>query len=315
MFVVEGGKNVGAVKKLLLYFWNLFVNTKTKLRQKRLLRADKRYVRKHPAPHVLSIEETLDRIITEKLSVARFGDGEIKLAAGRNISFQNLNSDLSAKLGAVLQSRDDGFLVCVPDVFGDRSYLLPQHAAHWERHLSEFRRSWYGFLHPEQTYGNAFLSRCYIILRDKSRSGQYFEKLKQIWDGADILLIEGEKSRLGIGNDLFDNARSVQRILGPVRDAYEKYDALLQAAREYGKDKLILLALGPTASVLSYALFREGFRAVDLGHADIEYEWFLSGATERVPVKNKFVNEAGAGRGVGELEDAAYQSQILKKIL
>ena len=78
---------------------------------------------------------------------------------------------------------------------------------------------------------------------------------------------------------------------------------------------MILLALGPTATVMSHALFREGFRAVDLGHADVEYEWFLREATERIPIPDKFVNEAGAGEGVGALEDESYQSQILLTIV
>lgn len=303
------------IKKLLLWFWNRFVDLRSALRQKRLYRRDKRYVRRHAPPQVLSIGETLDRVAQEKLSVSRFGDGEIKLVAGRNISFQKHSDALGDALADVLQSDDDGFLVCIPDVFDDRSYLLDAPAAHWKKHLSAFRSVWYDHLRPGKVYGNAFLSRCYVNLRDKNPCADYFRRMKQIWDGQDVLLVEGEKSRLGIGNDLFDNVRSLQRILGPVDNAYRKYDALLDAARTHGKDKLILLALGPTASVMSYALFREGFRAVDLGHADVEYEWFLQGAQTRVPIRNKFVNEAGAGAGVGELDDETYKSQILMTIV
>ena len=303
------------VKKLLLLFWNRFVDVRNALCQKRLYRRDARYVRRHGPPQILSIGETLDRVAHEKLSVSRFGDGEIKLIAGRNISFQKQTAALSDALSDVLQSDDDGFLVCIPDVFDDRGYLLDAPAAHWRKHLSAFRPVWYDHLHPGKIYGNAFLSRCYMQLRDKSMCAGYFRQMKQIWDEQDVLLVEGEKSRLGIGNDLFDNVRSLQRILGPVENAFEKYDALFEAAKAYGKDKLILLALGPTASVMSYALFRDGYRAIDLGHADVEYEWFLRGAKTRVPIRNKFVNEAGAGAGVGELEDETYQGQILMKIL
>lgn len=303
------------IKKFLLFFWNGFVDCRNALRQKRLYRRDVRYVRRHAPPQVLSIADTLDRVAQEKLSVARFGDGEIKLVAGWNISFQKHSDALGDALADVLRSDDDGFLVCIPDVFGDRGYLLDAPDAHWKKHLSAYRPVWYDHLRPGKIYGNAFLSRCYINLRDKSMCADYFRRMKQIWDGQDVLLVEGEKSRLGIGNDLFDNVRTLQRILGPVENAYARYDALLDAAKMYGKDKLILLALGPTASVMSYALFREGYRAVDLGHADVEYEWFLHGAQTRVPIRNKFVNEAGAGKGVGDLDDETYQSQILLKIV
>ena len=144
---------------------------------------------------------------------------------------------------------------------------------------------------------------------------RYIVSLKKIWDRQAVILVEGEKSRLGVGNDLFAGARSVTRILGPVQNAFDRHDALLEAAKRHGKDKLILLALGPTATVLSLELFEAGYRAVDLGHADIEYEWFLAGAKDRMPVENKFVNEAGAGKGVGDLEDETYQSQIAERVL
>jgi glycosyltransferase family protein len=138
-----------------------------------------------------------------------------------------------------------------------------------------------------------------MSLADKSSCKKTFDILKKIWDGQDIVFIEGEKSRLGVGNDLFDNAKSIQRILGPVTNAFDKYNELLECAKKVDKAKLILLALGPCATALSYDLFLLGYRAIDLGHADIEYEWFLQGSTEKQPVKNKFVNEAGAGKGVG----------------
>lgn len=303
------------IKTFLLFFWNRFADLRISLRQKRLLRRDVRYVRRHAPPQVLSIDETLERVAQEKLSVSRFGDGEIKLVAGRDISFQKQSAALSEALSEVLHSDDEGFLVCLPDIFDDRSYLMDAPAAHWKKHLAEFRPVWYDRLRPGKVYGNAFMSRCYMQLRDKSTCASSFRRMKQIWDGQDVLLVEGEKSRLGIGNDLFDNARSIRRILGPVENAFVRYDELFEAAKKHGKDKLILLALGPTASVMSYALFREGFRAIDLGHADVEYEWFLRGATTRIPIQNKFVNEAGAGAGVGALEDETYQSQILEIIV
>jgi hypothetical protein len=78
---------------------------------------------------------------------------------------------------------------------------------------------------------------------------------------------------------------------------------------------LFILAIGPTATVLAYDLFKSGFHAIDIGHADIEYEWFKAGAIEKQPVKNKYVNEAGAGKGVSESTNQKYLSEIIKKIL
>ena len=137
-------------------------------------------------------------------------------------------------------------------------------------------------------------------------------RLKKIWNNKDILLIEGEKSRLGIGNDLFDNVKSIQRILAPNRNAFKHYNDILKEVCKYNPaDYLILLALGPTATILAYDLALKGYQAIDIGHVDIEYEWFKMGATHKVPVPNKFVNEAGAGAGVGDIDNKKYLSEIV----
>jgi hypothetical protein len=100
--------------------------------------------------------------------------------------------------------------------------------------------------------------------------------------------------------------------LAPNREAFEKYDMILEKVKMYSTEKyLILLALGPTATILAYDLAKLGYQAIDIGHIDIEYEWYRMGAMRKVPVKDKFVNEAGAGNGVGDITDEKYLSEII----
>ena len=66
-----------------------------------------------------------------------------------------------------------------------------------------------------------------------------------------------------------------------------------------------------TATVLAYDLSKKGFRALDFGHVDIEYEWYLKKATHKVPVKNKIVNEIRTCRSVRKIKDEKYDSEIL----
>ena len=42
---------------------------------------------------------------------------------------------------------------------------------------------------------------------------------------------------------------SIQRIICPSENAFDEYDEIFEKILEYGKNKLILLALGPTATV------------------------------------------------------------------
>ena len=71
--------------------------------------------------------------------------------------------------------------------------------------------------------------------------------------------------------------------------------------------------MGPTATVLSYDLSLVGIQAIDIGHIDIEYMWFLNGAKTKTPVQGKFVNEARSN--IDEVIDSdlnkKYQSEII----
>ena len=151
---------------------------------------------------------------------------------------------------------------------------------------------------------------------DKSKVLNYIKKLKQMWDKKDILIIEGEKSRLGIGNDLFNNSKSIKRILCPAINAFNVYDKIITQAKKIDKSILILLALGPTSTILSYDLYKSGYQVIDIGHADIEYEWFLRKATKRIQIDNKYVNEAlGNKYKFRKVKDKKYYKEIISKII
>ena len=81
------------------------------------------------------------------------------------------------------------------------------------------------------------------------------------------------------------------------------------------KNRLILIALGPTATILAYDLYKLGYQAIDIGHADIEYEWYLRKAKNRIKIKNKYVNEAKGGRkNITKIKDKNYYKQIISII-
>ena len=138
--------------------------------------------------------------------------------------------------------------------------------------------------------------------------------MKRIWNGRDIVIVEGTQSRTGVGNDLYDNAKSLRRILGPSKDAFDVYDKMLDAIiRNVSKEELVLMSYGPCATILAYDLAKLGYQAIDLGHLDIEYEWFRTGATTATAVKGKFTNEAEAegGHVVEDCYDEKYLNQII----
>lgn len=244
---------------------------------------------------VLSIDETA-KAIKEK-SIARYGDGELSLMLGMGIKFQEKNSDLKKRLREIAKDKDNpNCIVAVPPIFSNKqiSILKPGSQKWWKRNLLLTRGHWYRFF-KNKTYYDSFISRFYLPMADKSDEAMhaFIELLKAVWEGKNILFVEGNKSRLGIGNDLFSNANSVRRILCPSENAYKKYDQILETAlKNSTNDDLIICAIGPTATVLAYDLSKEGRHALDLGHIDIEYEWFRQKATTKVNIAGKAVAES-----------------------
>ena len=266
----------------------------------------------HRPPQIVSLEQTLRYIIDNNCSVARFGDAEVKYIMGRPIWYQRDIPYLRTRMQDILKNHDPQMIVCVPGPLASLVEYREHDVQFWREHFSYSRPYWYGNMDKTKLYYEAFISRFYLPYKDKSKAPLYVNLWKQIWDKRDVIIVEGEKSRLGVGNDLFGNVNSIKRILAPNLNAFDFYDDLLNEVKTYSTEHLVLIAMGPTAKVLVQDLCHVGYQAIDVGHIDIEYEWMLMGVSDKVPVKNKFVNEAGAGKGVGECVDEEYLSQIVK---
>jgi len=71
--------------------------------------------------------------------------------------------------------------------------------------------------------------------------------------------------------------------------------------------------LGPAAKVLAYDLFKAGYRVIDIGHADMEYEMYIRKEPVQVKVRYKYFNELQE-RDPEECTDPEYLSQIIANI-
>lgn len=93
------------------------------------------------------------------------------------------------------------------------------------------------------------------------------------------------------------------------------YKRIENAISKQDKRKLILLALGQTATVVGYDMSLKGYQCVDIGHADVEYMWFKIRAKDKVPIKGKYVSEAGENDLSEEnFIDEEYEKQVIERI-
>lgn len=216
---------------------------------------------------VINEHETIKRIISG-CSIARFGDGEFKLCAGKKQISQPFSEKIQDKLLHILKSDIDGLLIGVPRIYDPIDFnKLPQRK---KDYWNKYRKSeiWTRIIDKEKQYYSAFISRpdsAPCIDND-----EYYDFVKEIWHEKDILVVEG-KGRFGKNEKLINNAGSIDRFKAPVYDAFKDYDRLLKAIIRRAKGKLILLSLGPTATCLAYDLHLVGFQAVDVGHMSMFY--------------------------------------------
>lgn len=269
-------------------------------------------------PRVMSIDETLKKVIYERKSVARYGDGEFILLGNDDFNektYFNMqkNPELIQKLQNILKNDSDNVLVCVSNIFGSLDCYPDSVKKTFRYHMQRFRKTSEKYLNFERLYGDALITRFHSVYKNQELSSKYFNQIKQIWDNRDIVIIEGNGTQMGVGNDLFANANNIERIICPAENSYSKYQEIYNTAIKQSKEKLILIALGMTATVLAYELAQLGYQAIDIGHIDLEYEWFITGTTQMLPVKNKYINDIGK-HSFTESKDDTYIKQIIHEI-
>lgn len=267
-------------------------------------------------PEVSSLVETLNYIIEHKSSICRYGDGEFNIALGNEIGFQHLGNDMPKRMYDVLQSNDENILIGIPDIF----YSLDDFEGFTKNFWTEYRLTKLDNLKRlfpvKRRYHNSFITRFTDFAEDQTNI--VIPLFRKIWDKRDVYIVEGEQTRIGVGNDLLDNAANIYRILAPAKNAYDAYDKIIASVKAHApKGTLIIIALGPTATIMAYDLAKMGYQALDLGHFDIQYECHIRGLNSKTPIPGKYTNEGGeAGQKVDDsaIKDDRYVKSIVDKV-
>lgn len=198
-------------------------------------------------PSVLGELETL-KLVASGRSIARYGDGELKLASGAGgIKSQIGDPRLAVRLREILIDSGD-CLVGIPNIRSD----TPK-ADFWGRFMA------YGGMLGHRTYVSSFITR-----PDSAPwidTAEYWALLESLWIGQDVTIVRGSGKSLA-PDDLI-GVGAVTDVLCPRQHAFAEYKEIL---RRIGKPTRALLSLGPTATVLAADLSARGVHAIDLGH-------------------------------------------------
>jgi hypothetical protein len=207
-------------------------------------------------PIVMNEFDTMRAVLSGK-SLARYGDGELKMAhhlAG--IKSQAENELLTARLADILH-RSGECLVGIPNIHAViDAHVSDQKVEHWARYLS--MKS----VLADRRYVSSFVTR-----PDSApwiNTPEYWAMVESLWIGQDVTLVRGSGKSL-VADDL-QGARTITEILAPRQHAWAEYDQLLE---RIGTPKRALLCLGPTATVMAVDLCKKGVHAIDLGHVGL----------------------------------------------
>jgi hypothetical protein len=242
---------------------------------------------------------TIKTIIRDKVSLARFGDGEFRVANGADCSSQMRDKTLAHKLLGVLKNDTPGLCVGIlkPEMGWQRYYIKPK-------------------IIEQLNYASQYYSMAVTRVDQASHinCSEYWELCKKIWENRDIVIVYGGKrigehlhkfkpavqstlvnygrsrnfevriededkinlKKISIDKyiDAFDNVRSINSVEGYHICASLGYKEVIRDVCQFPKTSLIYLALGSAATALAKDLHLLGYQALDMGHWGRYYRKF-----------------------------------------
>jgi hypothetical protein len=195
--------------------------------------------------------ETLRRVAAGA-SIARYGDGEFKVAlgTGHSLKSQTYDDGLSVRLRTILLE-SGSCMVGIPNIHSE----TPK-KTFW----TKFER-FAELLDGSRRYVSSFITR-----PDSAPwidTDEYWALLESLWAGQDVTLVRGSGKSL-VAEDLL-SAAHVTEIVAPRQHAWADYQTLLERVQRV-KNARVLICLGPTATVMAVDLCARGFQGIDLGH-------------------------------------------------
>lgn len=112
-------------------------------------------------PEIMTVEQTIEEIVTNHKSICRFGDGEIGIIYDQQRwKFQRCDMGLAERLKEVITSNEADIMIGINDFYGDLSHRSPEDRDPIRSYITpEIRMQHYELLQKGRTYANARISR------------------------------------------------------------------------------------------------------------------------------------------------------------
>lgn len=223
--------------------------------------------------HQISSIDTVRALKKDRISLARYGDGEIRCLTPYHsgATFQRPSPRLAEKLQKVISYHgysNQRLLVCLPEVLEGNKY--------WDNSWSTLWLYMKNHLNHKVKYGSTTVSRAPFF---SSYGKDAVDGWRDVFSNEDVWVLTGEGSRFDLVEELFADVRSVNYLYTAPTNAFTSYDEYLEKIRAtVPKDALCVLSIGPTATVLAADLSNLGYWAIDVGHISGCYNEVFNGA-------------------------------------
>lgn len=201
-------------------------------------------------PDVRDEFETIKKV-AKGYSLARFGDGELKMSLGQGYRRQSGSQKLADELSRVLTSPNERCIVGIPTMHPDGPKI-----GNWLRHRDRFL----SVISQDMRYYSAFVSRPDSAPWINTR--KYARSVVSLWSQKKVAVLCERKGSMF--RAVRPAALKAIHVECPRFGAYDMIDELESRILATEPD-IAILSCGPSATCLADRLSRRGLHSVDLG--------------------------------------------------
>lgn len=223
---------------------------------------------------VLNPKETVQILEQRAVSLIRYGEGEISLIRGEGIPFQSYDEKLAGRLKELLRTQEEGLCIGIPYYFLHPVKNLTPYAMQRALAVAVQRSVLLRGCNRNMQYLDACVMNAYQTYA-KYDFKSHYNQMQALLSGRDVTVVCGEEILDRLQYKALDVCKSAVYVYGPAMNAYSEYDALLDKVLKTDKNRLVLVAMGPTAKALVYDLYKAGYQAWDMGHYFKDYDAYM----------------------------------------
>ena len=224
--------------------------------------------------HIYDEKKTMDKIYNEKCSICRYGDGEIFHLFHTNPKYfsghQSCSSEFQNKLINIFDNKNNKILIGFSGYFNDdsRKKYIYKLSKCTERFIEKYKVKIFKE-YPSILNTPLYSAEISRLQQLKEENKNYVINIfNKLFNENECIFI-GNQYVINLIKEKYKNLfKKIEFILAPIQNAYQSYNNIIDEilSTKNITEKLILISLGPTSTIMSFELAQKGYWAIDIGH-------------------------------------------------